>query len=265
MEKGHRDDRYATRRPEYIDLEPGQWPSRTCYAEIKEDGKLVSVVVENGKAQVWNRHGIFVEEIEVERCGRCVLLGEMLTGTQRSKRDPRYGKIVIFDCVEHFLFNCETGRQEDRIDVAMRQVGAMYNDRFEMVRRFTDFDEAWQTVIDEDLEGLVFKDINGRFGDPWHRMKQVHDVDYCALGYVKNGRGVITGIKAGAYVSGSLKSVCRVPVYGAIRDQINGNSDGYMLKVFKARGNDIMDSGALRGAKFLEWHADKVYSDMEVK
>ena len=258
-----RDDNYATRRPHYTNLDVYQWPSRTMVAEIKEDGKWCLVHIDGKQAHVWNRHGILIETFDIAYMGApSTLYGEYMSGTTRSNRPGEHGKIKVFDCVQHHGVDVSNAPQIARRKYAETIVSLLGMQRVEMVRTFRDFEQAWSIVIDEDLEGLVFKDTHAAFGEDWQRMKQVHDVDYCVLGYKKNAYGTIVSIKAGARVGDCVRHVCTVPVYGDVRDDINGNPDRYIAKVFVARGNDITANGGLRGPRFGEWHADKRMEDL---
>lgn len=265
MQVNDRDDRHAASRPHYVNLVPLAWPARRLTAEVKEDGYWVEVVISGRTAHVWNRHGILTEIIPLADpvVGTSVLYGEQLKGTQRSKRDPRHGNIILFDCVEYFGDDVRELPQHSRRAKAQDLVELLKHPRFDLVRSFASWSDAWDCVLAEDLEGLVLKDPMGAWGDPWFRMKQVFDVDFVCMGYVRDRHGVITSIRARAMVGDVLEVACEVPVYGRVRKAVNEAPDMHVGLVFKARGNDVTDSGALRSPRFLEWHADKTAEDSE--
>ena len=259
-----RDDRFATRRPHFIDCEPGLFPAGNFVADVKEDGQWVRVDVEGRTATVWNRHGIQLEVIalDVDMGGHSVLYGEMLKGTTRSKADPRQGKIVVFDCEEMDGVDISGGRLDTRRSAATTTMWKMdRDDRFECVRMWTNPSHAWETAKAEDLEGIVIKDPSAPFGDPWYRMKRVHDLDYVCTGYVRNGAGEATALRGGVYRGAHIVDACKVPIHGTARRKVTVDPESFVGRVFKARGNDVTAKGALRAPRFVEWHADKEAGD----
>ena len=254
-----RDDRFATRRPHFIDCEPGLFPAGNFVADVKEDGQWVRVDVEGRTATVWNRHGIQLEVIalDVDMGGHSVLYGEFLRGTTRSKADPRQGNFVVFDCVGWGWTDISGSRLDTRRVVAMGIVHKMDCARFEFVRWSDNPADLWEYVKAHDLEGIVIKDPSAPFGDPWYRMKRVHDLDYICTGYVRNGAGEATALRGGVYQGAHIVDVCRVPIHGQARRKVSADPEAFVGRVFKARGNDITAKGALRAPRFVEWHADK--------
>jgi hypothetical protein len=235
-----RDDRKATKRPDFADLAPEQWPTRCVVAEVKEDGIFVRVDIGMGVATVWNRHGVQVERTAVPTDMYCTLYGELLTSTQRSKSDDRRGCIVVFDCVSFQGVNLRTHEQQHRRGFAKRAIIGI--DGFELVRQFSDWQEAWAFVVDNDLEGLVFKDPRGMWGDAWMRMKQVFEVD-----------AEVLDVEPKALITDHG----RIPIYGAVRAEVAANPSAFIGRVVKARGNAITDKGKLRHPRFGEWHMEK--------
>jgi len=235
-----RDDRKATKRPEYIDRAPEQWPTRCVVAEVKEDGMFVRVDIAGNVATIWNRHGVMLERRSVESDTYCTLYGELLKGTQRSKSDERYGRIVVFDCVSFQGVNLRTHEQRERRQIAKRAVLGI--DFLDLVRQFSDWKEAWVYVVENDLEGLVFKDPGAEWGDPLMRMKQVFEVD-----------AEVLDVEPKALIT----SAGKIPIYGAVRVAVAADPAAFIGRVVKARGNEITDNGKLRHPRFGEWHAEK--------
>jgi ATP-dependent DNA ligase len=260
MKPGHRDDRYATKRPTYVNLDIGEFPEGEFIADVKCDGKWVRVDIEGTTATVWNRHGILVETFEIpnEIHGHCILHGEMLTGTTRAKADPRYGKIVVFDCERVKGGDVLDEKLHRRRLWAFRTLQQMGSDRFEFVRWMHSPLLLWEYVVANGLEGIVIKDPSAPFGDPWYRMKQIVEVDFICTGVSHNRRTGHVSLEASTLRNGALVHVGNVPVYGLEQGTIAAHAGEYVGRVFKARGFEVTPKGGLRSPKFLEWHADKV-------
>lgn len=269
------DPRMVLERPEYVDLNPrgdGPPPDQGYdVVEPKMDGLWGQLVVANGRAQVWSRHGQMKHEQEVDRdLPDMVVHGEYLYGSNWALRRGLEGQFFAFDLVARDGRSLVGMTLRERRRRLVRTLD-LHGPRLPSWMRLVPQDPvgAWRRqwdVLVEGLgyEGLVFKRSEGAFGDTWARMKRVFAVDYVCTG-VNPGGGRYEG-RAAASLQGGLwvegKGAVTVANVGGLDDGLRTDAwehpDRYVGRVFEATGKGLFDSGGLRHPAFSRWRDDKL-------
>ena len=238
-------------RPDYIDIPAGRFdlvPPEFDVCEVKYDGMWVTVEIEGKRADFYSRNGNLVDvwKLEVEM-RRAVLLGEYMIGTPAARASGLHGCVMLHDCL-YYDFAHHGGPQDAKPLLERRQ--ALRTAWMWLRHERIHLPKLWYTRVAAevwesrpDTEGLVFKDSRAPYGADWGRMKRVFEMDYVNMG-IENG-----SIKGGLNVAGVLVPVCSVP--------LTAKQAADPMPVFKATGTAQFKSGAMRGATFRGWHADK--------
>jgi ATP-dependent DNA ligase len=239
----------------------------------KYDGWWACAQVLNGEARVYSRQGVLKATLPVDQSMvSCVIVGEFLVGTQRSKSDADFGKMIAFDVME---FGGKDIRQEQ------------YRSRF---RRLThgalalcgyaswlhpseeyhirDHRIAWKWCVERDgAEGLIFRNSFHAYEDSViGRVKQTFTMDYVVMD-VLPGEGKHKG-RMGALVCGlyeGRKLVEKVRVGGGWtdveRESIWKQPRTYIGRVLEVRGWQVFESGSMRHPNAVRFRDDKVAKD----
>lgn len=132
----------------------------------KADGRFAEVAIADGWATLWSRRGTRLADWPVRDGVAATLVGEYLVGTQRARRDPDHGTIIVFDCVEAGGAELFAAPYLDRLCAAARVVGALADDRFALTvtHPVEDADALWrQHVLRDGGEGIILR----RSTAPW--------------------------------------------------------------------------------------------------
>lgn len=258
-------------RPQFDDLKPlGDVPIRFDVVEPKMDGQWGQLVVRQGRAQVWSRHGQLKHEQTVDAdLPDLVLHGEYLHGSNWALRRGMNGQFHAFDLVARdgrslasMTLHSRRERLERLLDLHRARLPGWLRlvpqDPVGMWRRH------WDVLVEgQGYEGLVFKWSGGRFGDPWARMKRTVTMDYVCLG-ANPGGGRYEGRAASSLIGGLWReggavAVANVGGLGdSLRYEVWEHPERFVGRVFEAYGRGLFDGGGLRHPAFLRWRDDKM-------
>jgi hypothetical protein len=265
-------------RRKYVDYPWAELPSTVCHAQIKADGHMAQIAPSSDGLLHFSRTERLVRKLPIAARTTSSLVGlgvpveclrffgEYHYGTQRAKAevDGIYGQVTLYDV--HDL----EGRL-DRLPYAHRRkvlhemfgTNPEWPDYF-VVAEDVPYYEARKRVVEEDLEGLIFRD----WSDGLFRQKRVEEEDYICMGFVPYKTGPRKGQGCGSIVGGKFDetgTVVPVTTMGglddALRNRIVANPEMYVGRVFTASGKGRFQSGLLRHPNFSRWRDDKSAED----
>ena len=255
---------------------------KTLHAEPKYDGRWGILMHEEGSPKITlysrrNQVQTTYEDPVLETYPAFDMHGEFIFGTNFAKNSNKENKVILFD-----MTRCGGCLKDEPLSRRRATMLTML-DRFKIdklpfpfqaVRPITDFIDIYDRdsicslehyVTNPDLyEGIVIKDLSGKWGDTWYRIKPVFEMDYVIMGFNQSdapkykGR-MVSSVKAGLYISGKLSHVCNVSgLNDKQRTHMYQFPNAYLGNVFTATGKSLFDSGALRHPNFLRLHPTKV-------
>jgi ATP-dependent DNA ligase len=249
-------------RNPYIDLEPGETPSGFDLVELKYDGMWASAAFASGECVIRSRNDQIKARLPVDpKLGVFTLIGEYMRGTPWSRDTGRTGRFYAFDMVR---FDNATLRDRRR---TMEQLFTheLMPEWMRLVEQYParEWKRLWsEQVKSGQFEGLVFKQSDQPYGEPWGRMKARVTADFVCMGVNRgSGRLVNTAgsIQGGLYVEGRLQRILNVAGFtDEERDELWTHPEGFVGRVFEVCGNARFESGALRHPRFLRWREDKL-------
>lgn len=251
-------------RPHYIDLEKGDTADFDS-VEFKYDGMWVRVEIRGRTLQAYSRTGKLKLATTLDRRHkRMTLIGEYIVGTTWAKASPYHGRIVVHD-ITHCGWRNLSGQAlaERRHFLNYLPWPCLGTGQYAL----DDLPELLDRVEGGAFEGLVFKDSTEPYGAPHGRYKPIVTRDYVCMGR-NPGSGKYAGWaaasiqgglqKPGEFFDGTPRHVIDV---GGLTDDLRASlwqePDKYIGRVFKAAGNMVFESGALRHPRFAGWHEDK--------
>lgn len=267
-------------RPKYKTFDVGNFPSQDEFdiVEVKQDGWFSRLDIEHGAWKLYSRSSRLIDSGKLDTdTGKSVIYAEYLFGTQWAKDRPElYGKLAVFGA--EFLGGNDLRHMS--IDTVYDKIG-FFLDRYKedapdilgkcfRVKQHSicKAEEIWeQYVVGENYEGLVFKNSQACWGQPFGRMKQAATMDYVCLGFEASESDTYEGwgvacIVGGLFVDGKLKKACRVSgINDELRAEFYRNPQKYVGRVFEARGKTVFKTGALRHPNFIRWRDDKSVED----
>jgi ATP-dependent DNA ligase len=231
----------------------------------KLDGWWACAVIGKGKASIFSRQGVKKAELPAPDAPPCIVLGEFLVGTQRSKSSANAGSLTVFDAIEidggelwNHTYGFRMGKFHDKVEGCapwMRCVGSS------PIKRA---DAAWKAlVLRGKAEGLVFRNTRHQY-EPGviGRVKQTFTVDYVVMG-VERGKGRHAD-RAGAVICGLYEGrtlVEKVRVGGGWtdeqRDELFADPKAFIGRVLEVKGWQVFDSGSLRHPNAVRFRDDK--------
>ncbi len=189
----------------------------------------------------------------------CVLIGEMMRGTQWSTDDSRRGKFFVYDI-------------SSAHGTATRDL--TYIQRYKVLRTLklptwcilvqgfpmAQAEVIWQKyVMTDGYEGIVFRKTSSPLTDAIMRQKREYTCDGYAIGF-EEGLGKHEG-RLGAVVvaSGENGKEGRVGTgfSDAEREEIWNNQTKFLGKPMEYTANALFESGNVRHARFVRWREDK--------
>jgi ATP-dependent DNA ligase len=259
-------------RPKYKNFKPGNFP--TCedgfdVCELKYDGWWGQLVLENYNWTLYSRTGrllktgLLVNQHDHVKELRTVLHGEYIVGTEWAKQHPEYyGQFAVFG-LENTLLSNHQQRQAlfpilSRLEQEEFVPGLFLVPQFSIEQASTVWD------INDGFEGLVFKNSQAPWGNPFGRMKREATMDYVCTGFIESnadrhkGWGVAS-IVGGLFVDGSLVTdVCATSsLSDEQRRDFYDNPGRYTGQVFEVKGKKITKTGSMRHPDFVRWRPDK--------
>ena len=262
-------------RPPFEDLEPGATPGTYDVVELKADGRFAIVIVRNGTATAWSRHGKQSGSPRtISKLADGIYLGEHIFGTNWAKRSGLDDSLWLFDLVELCGEDMRSNPLETRrylLKDAFSKAGASVSDmRVRIAAQYAVWDWSWLWTSKVYMppegklrwEGLIFKRKSDAYGECWGRMKKTVTQDYVCMGRNPGG-GRYAGVAAasiigGLYVNGKLAPKCSVMgINDQLRYDIWEHPEKYIGRVFEAEGKELFATGALRHPNFKRWRDDK--------
>ena len=255
-------------RPLYYDLraenEIPEWLNFDM-VELKYDGIWGRLEIENGNLQIFSRNDKLKFECSIPYEGRLTLLGEFMYGSNWAETMGLKGQFFVFDLLREGSKDLQTkplSHRKDRIKKVIVDLPEWI--KVTPYHSVTEWKEIWKgDVCGNYWEGLIFKNSNGKYGDPWGRMKRDFTVDYIVIGFNKSKAdsykdGAASSIQGGLYVNGELKTICNVSgLSDYMKYELWNNPTKYIGRVFEAKGKGIFPSGSLRHPSFVMWREDK--------
>lgn len=255
-------------RPKYSDVKPGSdIPEGYDIIELKYDGMWGRSEINYLCLEMYSRQGkLKYDTVLEESVPNVTFVGEYLYASHWAESRGLKNHYFIFDILR-------LGERDLR-DLPLR-------DRKQLLHKVLDYNpfpkwfhevkyypverlqELWNgQVIHAFFEGVVFKNLDGKYGDKWARMKREFTIDYVFMGVSKSDkfeRDAVKSILGGLYVDGELKQVCKVGgLTHAERYEFWDRQGEFKGKVFEAKGKGLFRSGALRHPNFVKWRDDKL-------
>ena len=227
---------------------------------------------------LYSRHGKIQKQLNVSELidfPEFKMHGEYIFGTSFAKESDLEGQFIVFDYeVLSDHFNGANYQLSNRLAMGLsltmllQQMGLTWIEMIEtdVMCDYTDTEVITDILSGErfgKVEGVVLKEADSYFGDPWVRIKPVYDVDYVVMGFNQSEapkyKGcMIKSIKAGLYVDGELTHVCNV---GGMSEKERSHMyqfpNAYLGNVITASGKDVFKSGALRHPNYVGFHPMK--------
>lgn len=259
-------------RPKYRNFKPGKFPTRADgfdVCELKYDGWWGQLVLENRNWTLYSRTGrllktgsLMSQHAHVNEL-RAVLHGEYIVGTEWAKQHLEYyDQFVIFGLENTLLTNYQ--QRQSLLSLLPRLEQEEIVSGLFLVPQFHIEDAPTVWELNEEFEGLVFKDSQAPWGAPFGRMVRQATMDYVCTGFLESnadrhkGWGVAS-IVGGLYVDGSLATdVCATSsLTDAQRADFYSNPGRYIGQVFEVKGKKITKNGSMRSPDFVRWRPDK--------
>jgi hypothetical protein len=251
-------------RPRYHDLAPGDFGSQLepyAFVELKYDGLYAEFV---GNADGWSIHGRNGRLIRYGKTGvtDCYMQGEYISDTEWAEQSRYRGHFIGWNCIYDGDKAPDDYLSQRRALVRiMGQLPRFCQAQDQITEPIIRAGWLWKTgVLKECYEGLIFRSADGqRYG----RMKRVVTKDYVVTGYREKGP-CITALYGGLYTGVGLETVVTVPVKAAAEQRaLAASRESPVGRVFEAKGNAILQSGALRHPRqagkdgSVKWRTDK--------
>lgn len=250
-------------RQDYKDADLAQASTATCdIVQLKYDGWWDRIVIKQGRADHYTRTQRIVRSDVIQDTSLdCVLIAELMHGTQWSQHPERLGQVFVFDCWAWGDMSLLGSSYRDRYRVARMAVQAL-GKNFNLVPcyPFADVRHLWnQQVINGDFEGLVFRRGSDSVAFPVYRHKKtVTDELVCDGFNVGQGKYANT---LGA-LRGHNRDGVEMDVGGGLtdaqRDEIWANQSAYLGRTFEVEAKARFESGSLRHPNFIRWRDDLI-------
>lgn len=265
-------------RPKYKNYEPEEFPTEKDgfdVVELKYDGWWAQVVLEGREWSVYSRTG------ELKRWGtlrraykRTVIHGEWVFGTEWAQQHLEYqDQIAAFGMTElegEDITDWPGSRMRFVLSKLLFQLseedilGGLF-----LVQQYGLSQAVRLWELNEEFEGLVFKNSGAPWGARFGRMKRAVEMDYVCIGFEEALQGKFEGngvasIHGGLVFAGDVAPILACRVSGLTDEQrreFYTNPNKYMGLVFTAKGKRITAKGALRHPNFVRWREDKVLED----
>jgi ATP-dependent DNA ligase len=259
-----------TGRPEYRDIKLGTVPSGFDIIELKYDGMWGRMEIDRSEVQIYSRQGN-MKFADSDGAGCLVptmtLLGEYLHASNWADQRGLKDHYFAFDILQY------DGRDLRDLPLVQRKAilkKALWDFKDQLppwlhrVKYYSvdRLEEIWEeNVVHQFFEGVVFKSLDGKYGDEWGRMKREFTIDYVFMGVSKSDkfeRDAVKSILGGLFIDGELKQVCKVGgLSHAERYEFWDRQSEFIGRVFEAKGKGLFKSGALRHPNFVKFRDDK--------
>jgi ATP-dependent DNA ligase len=259
-------------RPKYKNFKPGKFPTREDgfdVCELKYDGWWGQLVLNGRTWELYSRTGRLLKWGATQQTYEYTIIhGEYIVGTEWAKQHLEY-----YDWFVAFGLGMWKKETPPMTNHAQRQ--ALLSivpclDQEEIVEgvslipqfHIEDAPTVWK--INNEFEGLVFKNSQAPWGAPFGRMKREATMDYVCTGFLESnadrhkGWGVAS-IVGGLYVDGSLVTdVCATSsLTDTQRADFYSDPGRYIGQVFEVKGKKITKNGSMRSPDFIRWRQDK--------
>lgn len=260
-------------RPKYKNFKPDKFPTRADgfdVCELKYDGWWGQLVLENRNWTLYSQTGRLLKSGSVQHNydPRTIIHGEYIVGTEWAKQHPEYyDQFVVFGLEEAPGLENKTltnHQQRQILHSLLPRLGeeTIVSGLFLIPQfRIEDAPTVWD--INDEFEGLVFKNSQTPWGAPFGRMKREATMDYVCLGFEQSeadrhkGWGVAS-VVGGLYFDGMLQRACLTSsLSDAQRSEFYNNPDRYLGQVFEVKGKKITKTGSMRHPDFVRWRPDK--------
>lgn len=194
------------------------------------------------------------------------LVGEFMFGSEWSQTETLREKLFVFDVWEHRHLPYQR-----RYQLARNILEVLNEPSFVLVPTLpiTAQVKAWQNfVLEQNFEGLVYRNAKDTFNTTLIRQKQMFTVDMTVTGFIEGtGRledslGAISAVLSlddtnkGAEPK-EVKTTVGSGFSDEERDEIWQNQDSYIGRVCEVSGSGKFKSGLLRHPRFIRWHKEK--------
>lgn len=190
------------------------------------------------------------------------LIGEFMYGSERAQTEQLKEKLFVFDVWEHrhLPYN-------KRYSLARNLLTFLNEPSFCLVPTLpiTEQETAWKTyIVDQNFEGLVYRQANASYNEPLIRQKQTFTVDVTVTGFVE-GEGRLAGSLGAICAVLSLDNTAGEEVTFTVgggfsdeeRHEIWQNQNSYLGATCEVTGSGQFKSGLLRHPRFVRWHKEK--------
>jgi len=238
--------------------------------EPKFDGIWGAAHINGAGVQMYSRHGNPRAQWDAPGAvtNPAVIHGEFMHGSTWANERGLTGRFFVFDCTQFGGADISAKPLCERRAAATAVVEALQDARIEMAPQYP-IEQArarWrELVIEQRFEGLVLKNTADPFGAQWARIKRRIQVDFVCVGFRPGGgkfNQAAASITAGAFVAGELRQVCSIGgLCDSDRFDFWNDQAAFVGRVFRATGQRVFKSGALRHGVFDGWHQDKRAQD----
>ena len=241
------------------------------YVELKYDGIWGRLEIHNGKWEIYSRTG------KIKKSGECAnfldytLIGEFIHGEHRLHRK---GMFHAYDCLKYedmymhdYKFNYRRRYTRNAIETLSGEEEFVGWVTQSYLWDSYQWESIWKEKVEGDdaWEGLVFKS-HAKYDDPNAniRLKRECEIDYMCIGFDMADPDSKYAGQVGAVRGSLIDKPCDVKCGGLSekeRDIYTRFGEGYIGKVFTAKGNGWFPSGSVRHPKFKGWRDDKSMTD----
>ena len=266
-------------RPKYKEFPPDEFPDPTNspydVVELKYDGIWGQLLLEGYEWRLYSRTGQLKKYgILSEPVARTLLHGEYCVSSEWSVAHPEYyGQLALFGAttlegVDIAHWSNAGQRTAIRALIRHLQFEEILHGLFLVFQYPLAFAESiW--YVNEEFEGLVFKNSQAPWGTRFARMKRQVEMDYVCLGFEESESGKHAGVGVASIIGGLTFAgedepapACRVcGITDEMRREFYRNPNAYVGRVFTAKGNRATKNGALRHPNFVRWRDDKYTDD----
>lgn len=227
--------------------------------QLKYDGWWTRAECRVEGTQYFSETGrMYTESMAFPDLISCVLVGEMMRGTQWSTDESRRGKYFVYDI--SYVHGSSVG-------------DLPYIDRYKILRRLklpscfvlvtcypiAQAETVWSHyVIAGGYEGIVFRRTTSPLTDAIMRQKREYTFDGYVIGF-EEGLGKHAGRLGAVIVKQANGAEPRVGggFSDAEREDIWNNQIKYLGRPMEYTANAMFESGNVRHARFVRWREDK--------
>jgi len=240
-------------RSVYVDC--SEKPRDCDIVQLKHDGHFAFIVIRGGVAYHFSRSGRLVREFALLLCD-CIVLGEYITGTERSLSHPNRGKVGLFDCLEVGPDSYFSEPYETRKELADAIVES-YPETFFKINQRSSSD--WDELVEQNgEEGLIYR----RSGDDFDagevfRHKKTEDVLLSVVDFTFSDSELYGGLVKSIVGEAADGSRTLVPgLSQALRVELTCSPELFRGRKFEAICSGRFKSGKLRHPRFKRWEGE---------